>query len=106
LQTLTKGKCKDTVSLRLEPNLKAATEFTQNAPSKIENPPPDEDLFGELGERKRKNRKISGFSIFNKNPLLGKEEVKRIGDDQDTNSLLIDFEFEIIGDKDSVESIA
>jgi hypothetical protein len=67
---------------------------------------PDEDLFAELGEGKRKDRKRSGFSKFNKNPLLGKEEVKRIGDDQDTNSLLIDFEFDIIGDKDSVESIA
>ena len=52
MQIITKGKCKDVISLKLVPNLKAAEEITQNAPSKGESPP-DEDLFVELGEGTR-----------------------------------------------------
>jgi len=52
LQILTKDKYKDTISLTLEPNLKAAQEITQYAPSKNEIPI-EEDMFKELREGNR-----------------------------------------------------
>jgi hypothetical protein len=79
------------ISLRLEPNLRAASDLTQHAPIKGEKPRA-EDLFDELEEGKKKDKKSSGFSKFNIPP--GKEEVKRAADDE-KNTRLIDFEFEI-----------
>ena len=45
------------ISLRLEPNLKAASDLTQHAPIKGEKPRA-EDLFDEFEEAKKKDNKI------------------------------------------------